>query len=46
MKKLRMCKKEEPVLKRHVIWLDKHLFKLDAGAWRALIAAHGGDGLD
>jgi len=30
------------VLKRHVIWLDKHLFKLDAGAWRALIAAHGG----
>jgi putative transposase len=42
LKGLGICKKNRPTFKGRVIWLDDHLFKLDAESWRALIAVHGG----
>ena len=42
LKRLGMCERDRPTFKRRAIWLDDHLFRLDAEGWRASIAAHGG----
>jgi hypothetical protein len=41
-KKLGICEKEKPMFRGRVIWLDDHLFKLDAENWRVSIAIHEG----
>jgi hypothetical protein len=40
-----LCRKEKPVFREQVVWLDDHLFKLDAENWRVSIVVHGGGGL-
>jgi len=42
MKKPEAFEGERPVFKGRVIWLDKHLFKLDVEAWNVSIEIHGG----
>ena len=42
LRRLGMCKKEKPMFEGRVIWLSKHLFRLNAEGWRASIAVHGG----
>jgi putative transposase len=42
MKKMGMCDREKPIFKGRTVWLDAHLFKLDAEGWRVSIAVHGG----
>jgi len=42
LKRIGMCEMDRPTFKGRAIWLDDHLFRLDAESWRALIAVHGG----
>jgi len=42
-RRLGMCERDRrPTFKGRAIWLDSHLFRLDAEGWRASIAVHGG----
>jgi len=42
LKRIGMCGRDRPTFKGRAIWLDDHLFRLDAESWRVLIAVHGG----
>jgi len=37
-KRMRLCKKEKPIFKKRVAWLQKKLFKLNIKDWKASIA--------
>jgi len=41
-RKRSVCERNGPTFKGRAIWLDSHLFRLDAEGWRASIALHGG----